>query len=55
MTYLLVTKTKRQNAKRHIVERFETIEECKNLAKNLNCKYNVSIYTANWKLVEELR
>lgn len=55
MKYILTTTAKRKNAYRHIVARSENKEELKKLAKNINKRYIVELYTGDWRIIERLQ
>lgn len=56
MTYILTITAKRKNGKRHIVTKHSNINYLRYLGiYNINKKYIVEIYTANWQLVERVK
>lgn len=55
MNYILTSTAKRKNAKRHIVAWGVDLETARRLARNINKKYIVEVYTGNWKLVERMQ
>lgn len=54
-TYYLTITAKRKNAKRHITEKSKDLNILRQLAKNINDSYIVSIYDGSWNLVEQIK
>ncbi len=56
MKFILSTKGKQKNAKRHIVSRSEDIDYLRKVGKKyINDRYIVEIYTGNWQLIERVK
>lgn len=48
--------TIRKGAKRHLCDKYSTLERAKECANNINKElYRVEIYTGNWQLIEEVK
>lgn len=55
MIYFLTCTAKRKNARRHIVSKYGTIEECINhpLLKTENPHQYYDLYNSKWELIKE--
>ena len=50
--YILVRRAKRKNGRRHIVERYHTMEECYNYPSFNFSDYIYYIYTYDWEFID---
>lgn len=56
MNYILTITAKRRNAKRHIAQRGESLEELIRYSNVINKdRYHVDIYNGKWELVKKIR